>query len=213
MKSFLFAALIAFMLAGCGAQTTGKDIETRNEFIFGDVYAPVTISPQLSTQSGDTEQDVTAPTEITTDGELILTPSAQLDKAAKGLADAKILAKAGELNAAKLGEQLGDAEESLAEVEKDLDGMIYEIRFHHTTFDPGHTKDGGKSLVLCPGDDRKDLKCAVGDVPIRFHGISEERASYWNMTESPTGDISCVDGGGKTYKYKSDKTINYGSCK
>jgi len=87
-------------------------------------------------------------------------------------------------------------------------GGGYETRFHHTTTG---SSDGGKSLVLCPGQVMNFEKCSVGDVIIPHHGMDTGRVIYWNMTEVPQGDINCIKDG-KTYKYKADSTIVHGDC-
>jgi len=84
----------------------------------------------------------------------------------------------------------------------------YETEFHHTTTG---SSDGGKSLVLCPGQSMNFDSCSVGDVNIPRHGNDKGRESYWNMTEVPRGDIVCVKNG-KSYKYKANKTITNGKC-
>jgi len=85
----------------------------------------------------------------------------------------------------------------------------YETKFHHTTTG---SSDGGKSLVLCPGQSIGFEKCTVGSVKIPRHSSDGGRETYWNMKEKPVGDIVCVKKG-KSYKYKADKTIVYGKCK
>jgi hypothetical protein len=84
----------------------------------------------------------------------------------------------------------------------------YETRFHHTTTG---SSDGGKSLVLCPGQVMNFNKCSVGNVIIPEHGRDNGRVIYWNMYEVPSGDIICVKNG-KAYKYKANKTVLYGDC-
>jgi len=72
--------------------------------------------------------------------------------------------------------------------------------FHHTQFNgPDCKQEGNKciSLVLCPGDERKDLKCSQGDINIPLHKDEpdeDNRYGFWNMGESGDGPIFCSDG-------------------
>jgi len=84
----------------------------------------------------------------------------------------------------------------------------YESRFHHTTTG---SSDGGKSLVLCPGQVMDFEKCTSDGVSIPFHGYDTGRVIYWNMTKVPKGDIDCVKDG-KSYKYRADSVLVYGDC-
>ena len=84
----------------------------------------------------------------------------------------------------------------------------YETKYHHTTTG---SSDGGKSLVLCPGQVIKFDKCTSGGVNIPFHGHDTGRVVYWNMSKEPEGDILC-EKDGRVYKYRADKTIVYGDC-
>ena len=80
--------------------------------------------------------------------------------------------------------------------------------FHHTTT---ASSDGGKSLVMCPGHVPDFDKCSVGDTDIPFHGYDNGRVIYWNMFEEPRGDIICIEDG-KSYRYRADSMVVYGSC-
>jgi len=84
----------------------------------------------------------------------------------------------------------------------------YASKFHHTSTG---SSDGGKSLVLCPGQVMNFDKCSVGDIDIPYHGLDKGRVSYWNMREEPRGDIVCVKNG-KGYKYKANSVKVEGSC-
>ena len=84
----------------------------------------------------------------------------------------------------------------------------YESKFHHTSTG---SSDGGKSLVLCPGQVMNFDKCSVGNVDIPYHGTDKGRQSYWNMSEEPRGDIVCVKNG-KSYRYKANSVMVNGSC-
>ena len=85
----------------------------------------------------------------------------------------------------------------------------YQTRYHHTTT---ASSDGGKSLVLCPGQVIKFDRCESSGVNIPKHQDDKDRETYWNMFKSPKGDIVCTKDG-KTYRYKAVKQIDYGSCK
>lgn len=95
------------------------------------------------------------------------------------------------------------------EVKADQQERKYETRFHHTATG---SKDGGKSLVLCPGQKMKFTSCSSGGTAIPFHGYDHGRETYWNMGKEPKGDIVCKKGD-KTYRFKADKTFVYGQCK
>ena len=84
----------------------------------------------------------------------------------------------------------------------------YSSRFHHTATG---SSDGGKSLVLCPGQVMNFDECSVGSVDIPYHGSDNGRVIYWNMFEEPAGDIVCVKNG-KSYKYKANSMMVDGSC-
>ena len=90
----------------------------------------------------------------------------------------------------------------------DSDATEYETKFHHTTT---ASSDGGKSLVLCSGQSMGFDSCSVGTVNIPRHSDDNGRETYWNMTKEPVGDITCKKGG-KSYKYKASKTVEYGKC-
>jgi len=90
-----------------------------------------------------------------------------------------------------------------------VETTIYETKFHHTTTG---SSDGGKSVVLCPGQTIDFDKCSASGVDIPFHGYDTGRIIYWNMKQVPAGDIICTKGG-KTYRYRADKTIVYGDCR
>jgi hypothetical protein len=84
----------------------------------------------------------------------------------------------------------------------------YATRFHHTT--TGGV-DGGKSLVLCPGQRMNYSDCSVGSTSIPFHGFDEGREIYWNMKRVPSGDIVCTKNG-KSYRYRANGTFVSGQC-
>jgi len=92
--------------------------------------------------------------------------------------------------------------------EPEPESAEYESEFHHTSTG---SSDGGKSLVLCPGQVMNFDSCSVGNVDIPYHGTDNGRHSYWNMFEEPSGDIVCVKNG-KSYKYKADSMMVDGSC-
>lgn len=94
------------------------------------------------------------------------------------------------------------------ESEPEPEPTEYAYKFHHTTTG---SSDGGKSLVLCPGQVMNFDSCSVGSVDIPYHGKDNGRHTYWNMFEEPSGDIVCVKNG-KSYKYKADSMIVDGSC-
>jgi hypothetical protein len=90
------------------------------------------------------------------------------------------------------------------------DVLITQYPFHHTQLN-GAT-DGGVSLVLCPGDDNRGFKCSQGDINVPYHGTDKVRVAYWNMRESGTGAIVCIDGD-KTYSFKTVNTeVHKGKC-
>ncbi len=95
------------------------------------------------------------------------------------------------------------------EVEVEPEVSKYETEFHHTSTG---SSDGGKSLVLCPGQNIMFDSCSVGSVSIPYHGKDDGRLSYWNMREEPRGDIVC-EKDGKTYRFKADSMQVYGSCR
>jgi hypothetical protein len=88
--------------------------------------------------------------------------------------------------------------------------LPYETKFHHTTTG---SSDGGKSLVMCPGQDENFDACYCGNERIPYHGLDTGRIIYWSMFSEPKGDIVCVDRQGKKYRYKADKKTVYGSCR
>lgn len=80
--------------------------------------------------------------------------------------------------------------------------------FHHTQTDG---PDGGKSLVLCPGQAMGFTDCHVGTVSIPYHGYDDGRETYWNMASGIAGDIVCSHDG-VTYTYPCHSTFVYGEC-
>ena len=84
----------------------------------------------------------------------------------------------------------------------------YESRFHHTTT---ASSDGGKSLVLCPGQRIGFDRCESNGVDIPRHSDDHNRETYWNMFEEPRGDIVCVKDG-KSYRYKANAPVLFGDC-
>lgn len=84
----------------------------------------------------------------------------------------------------------------------------YQTMFHHTT--TGY-KDGGKSLVLCPGQEVIFDECTVGKTLIPLHGKDENRLIYWNMKEVPTGDIVCTIAD-KSYQFLANEPFVAGKC-
>ena len=84
----------------------------------------------------------------------------------------------------------------------------YSSKFHHTATG---SSDGGKSLVLCPGQVMNFDECSVGNVDIPYHGSDDGRVIYWNISEEPAGDIICVKNK-KSYKYKADSMMVDGDC-
>ena len=85
--------------------------------------------------------------------------------------------------------------------------LTYETRFHHTT---EGSSDGGKSLVLCPGQKMDFDKCSAGEINLPRHD-DDGREGYWNMTAEPAGDIVCTKDG-KSYRYKSGEKMFEGKC-
>lgn len=84
----------------------------------------------------------------------------------------------------------------------------YTKRFHHTTTG---SSDGGKSLVMCPGDKVIYDSCSSAGVNIPYHGLDTGRIVYWNMNAVPRGDILCKKDG-VTYRYQADSMMVMGSC-
>ncbi len=80
-------------------------------------------------------------------------------------------------------------------------------KYHHTQWN--HPKDGGKSLVLCPGEKKLFSRCWVGTVSIPYHDNGAPRHSWWNMKQAPAGDINCLDKDGKYHVFKSSNTIDH----
>ena len=80
--------------------------------------------------------------------------------------------------------------------------LTYETRFHHTT---EGSSDGGKSLVLCPGQEMDFEKCSAGDTVLARHD-DDGREGYWKMTAEPAGDIVCTKDG-TSYRYKSGEKM------
>jgi hypothetical protein len=89
----------------------------------------------------------------------------------------------------------------------DVSELTYETRFHHTT---QGSFDGGKSLVLCPGQKMGFEECLAGDIILPRHD-DDGREGYWNMTAVPAGDIVCTKDG-KSYRYKSGEKMLEGKC-
>lgn len=89
------------------------------------------------------------------------------------------------------------------------DPSNYEKKFHHTTTG---TRDGGKSLVMCPGQIMNFDNCSCDGVDIPLHTPDAGRENYWNMKKVPTGDIICTKSG-KTFKYKADAMLVFGECR
>jgi hypothetical protein len=89
-----------------------------------------------------------------------------------------------------------------------VEEVAYQTRYHHTTTG---SSDGGKSLVLCPGDTTRFDRCESDGVEIPYHGTDNGRLSYWNMTEVPVGDIVCTKDG-KTYRYRAEQAVDFGEC-
>jgi hypothetical protein len=87
-----------------------------------------------------------------------------------------------------------------------------ETKFHHTQTDG---PDGGKSLVLCPGQRMNFDKCVCNGVTIPRHKDGDGRETYWNMRQAPKGDIVCTKDG-KEYIYPATRTDSrgfvWGSC-
>jgi hypothetical protein len=84
----------------------------------------------------------------------------------------------------------------------------YETVFHHTTT---ASRDGGKSLVLCPGQRIEFDSCSCNGVNIPRHGDDNNRETYWNMFQEPVGDIVCRKNGVE-YRYRANGTVVYGHC-
>ncbi len=84
----------------------------------------------------------------------------------------------------------------------------YETKYHHTTT---ASSDGGKSLVMCPGQVMSFESCTCDGVSIPYHGYDTGREIYWNMAAEPVGDIVCLKGG-VTYRYKAVDDVDYGDC-
>ena len=78
--------------------------------------------------------------------------------------------------------------------------------FHHTTT---ASSDGGKSLVLCPGDPTEfDRVWVEGtNVTIPRHANDHGRVTYWNMRQEPDGDILAKKGN-KIYKFPASRAGN-----
>ena len=94
-------------------------------------------------------------------------------------------------------------------VEPDEDELPYETKFHHTTTG---SSDGGKSLVMCPGQKMNFDHCECNGITIPFHGYDEGRETYWEMFKVPKGDIICVKDG-KKYRYKANRVKVDGKCR
>ena len=93
-------------------------------------------------------------------------------------------------------------------VTEPVTSIKYETRFHHTTTG---SSDGGKSLVMCPGQVMDFDRCVADGVSIPYHGTDDGREIYWNMSFEPKGTIICTkDGNG--YYYKADSTFVTGDC-
>jgi hypothetical protein len=98
-------------------------------------------------------------------------------------------------------------------VEEDItvEGKVYQTKFDHTTNDPQKLKDGGKSLVLCPGQTMNFDKCSSNIVEIPRHSDDNGRETYWSMASAPVGDIVCKKDG-KSYRYPASKLMTKGNC-
>lgn len=86
--------------------------------------------------------------------------------------------------------------------------------FHHTTT---ASSDGGKSLVLCPGDNMEFDKVWCGRHTIPRHNDDNGRHTWWNGRRGaePDGDIFAKKGN-KVYRFpasRKDRGIVYGSCR
>ena len=229
MKSFKFLLLLsaAFLLTGClGADSSQTGDTTTKRY---DIEMVVT-------NSGDGKVDVTLPLNVTAATDTTSRQTAEGNtatstrKAAVGwnggtgaLAEEEAVMEGfaslfqqwqdnreeGSDNtstAAKKPTETVQQEEIVtgAVVEPEL---VYETRFHHTT---EGSSDGGKSLVLCPGQKMDFDKCSVGDIVLPRHD-DDGREGYWNMTAEPVGDIVCIKDG-TSYRYRSGEKILEGKC-
>ena len=111
-------------------------------------------------------------------------------------------------NEEKAPEEVAAATEETKEDPPEPEVSRYESRFHHTTT---ASSDGGKSLVLCPGQRIGFDRCESNGVEIPRHSDDHNRETYWNMFEEPRGDIVCVKDG-KSYRYKADAPVLFGDC-
>ena len=105
-------------------------------------------------------------------------------------------------------EEVVAATKETKEAEPEPKVSRYESRFHHTTT---ASSDGGKSLVLCPGQRIGFDRCESNGVEIPRHSDDHNRETYWNMFEEPRGDIICVKDG-KRYRYKANAKVLFGDC-
>lgn len=173
------------------------------------VVAPDASLATKSDQTQDTQPDINlglngGAASNAGNAEGIMKVVSQVAEAARERVQARMDAEEGVIESKPVEEEV-EAEEDKPAVTTD-----FQKYYHHTTTG---SSDGGKSLVLCPGDTRVDLKCSVGDVKIPFHGYDTGRVSYWNMKEVPIGPIVCEDKEGNILKFRAEKTNDLGSCK
>ncbi len=82
--------------------------------------------------------------------------------------------------------------------------------YHHTQ--TGHPKDGGTSLVLCPGQAKVFTSCKVGSVNIPYHNDNDKgRHAYWNQDKVIKGTMTCTGDYG-TGTFTVDSTYHGGTC-
>ena len=205
MRYLIILSLV--LLAGCGATTKGKETIVNNDFYIRDC-GNVTISPDLATRSGDMAQEVSAPTENNLDFVIDWLESMGMTKAANKLKSVITEQPAAdeETTTTIITPVIipdNDDTEEVAAVE------LLSYPFDHTQFEGS---DGGISLVLCKGDSTKDFDCKQGDVKVPYHGLDDERVTYWNMTTSGTGNIICTKDD-KSYEFKTVKgKLSNGKC-
>jgi len=135
MKQLLWILPSLLMFAGCGAQTTGKEIRIENRFVFENIYGAVTVTPNLSTKSGDVDQITENPNEITTPIDLVMTPAEKMVAAVTNLADARILEKVAEVKAKTPSPVIDKKEKSPVDnddaTKEDIDPLA-EYKHHET---------------------------------------------------------------------------------
>lgn len=109
----LMLLVISLVFSGCGAQTTGKDIQINNEFNITNNTGSIDISPDLTTKSGDTDQEVTAPTTTINDipFDITATPGNALKSAIEAGVAGDIKDAAEELVPEKTVEPVGEVVE------------------------------------------------------------------------------------------------------